>query len=130
MTGHELPGDAARGDDDYRLLFQRLLQRFSEHARALERLDVLVTAQAAELSELREASLVPLRLSALAEAVSRVEAQQATVVVELAKLRDGSRLLSERVAQLEDDMDRAAQQPASRPGGSALRPWWLRWWRW
>jgi hypothetical protein len=65
MPSPEPPSDAARGDDDYLLLFQRLLQRFSEHARALAALD----ARIAELTQVQERQAT--ELAALRAELSR-----------------------------------------------------------
>jgi hypothetical protein len=114
MARGEPPDDTSRGNDDYLLLFQRLLHRFSEHARALadlegqlstdtqalERLDTLLTAQATELSELREAS----RLHT--ESLVRLETQ-------LDQVLQAVDILQATVALQQEQ---------------AARPWWRRWW--
>jgi hypothetical protein len=60
MSRREPPGESSRSDDDYLLLFQRLLQRFSEHARTLAALDARI-AELAQVQERQAAELAALR---------------------------------------------------------------------
>jgi hypothetical protein len=103
MSGREPPAVPSRADADYLLLLDRLVQRFSAHARALGRLDTLIRAQATELAELREQSRLQV------EALARLEVRLARTLEAIDALRTAMAL-----------QHRAAP----------LRPWWARWWRW
>jgi hypothetical protein len=116
MSRREPPGESSHADDDYLLLFQRLLQRFSEHARALTALDARITEQA--------------------QAITRLDTLVTAQAEELWELREQSRIQAEHMAQIVAGLVQVLQAVETLRAAVALqhepepaRPWWRRWWR-